>query len=98
MFVRFQDVVTNDKVPSDAVYQKINCVRFIWERYGEKNGKEGVGNEYSLCQLDYIRGYIHSVCVQDILECVFNSYEYKRSLNRTIGGIFGTHGRKSFFV
>lgn len=53
--------------------------------YSEKNGEEGVGNEYALCPLDLVRGNIHVVCADDILEFVCNSAKYERSLTRTIG-------------
>lgn len=57
----------------------------IWERYGNTTNKEGVGIEYALGILDAVRGLVIMVCVDDILEYVCNTGEYKSSLNRTMG-------------
>ena len=85
VFVRYYELLGKDKVPMDAVDQKLNCVRLIWERYGHRDGEKGLGNEYALCPLDSVRGLVHLVCADEILECVSNGVDYKASITRSIG-------------
>lgn len=38
-----------------------------------KTDKAGVGSEYSLGPLDFVKGLFHMVCADDILGCLYKS-------------------------
>lgn len=74
MFVQYYDILGKD-----AVYHKINCMCLNWERYGEDEEQRKEGMIYALCPLDIVRGRVHVVQSNPLLEMLHERMPDKKT-------------------
>lgn len=51
VFVRYYEVMREEKVLFYSVEKNLKCIQLVWERYINRTDGQGVGNEYALCPL-----------------------------------------------
>lgn len=80
VFVQYYDVIDRTGVPQDGVDEKLNCIRLKWDRHGtEEDGKEQ-GKVFALCPIDSIRGRVHIVISNALVELLHETVPYKKAL------------------
>ena len=97
VFVQYYDVIDGTGVPQDGVDEKLNCIRLKWDRHGsEEDGKE-VGKVFALCPLDSIRGRVHIVRSNALVELLHDTVPYKKALEEHLQKLTNWQG-EMFYV
>lgn len=81
VFVQYCDVLGDEHVPMDSVkdrlYDKLNCIRLNWERYGHHEKAREYGKVFVPCPWDSVRGRVHIVRPDVLVEVLHDTVPYK---------------------
>lgn len=77
VFVQYYDILGEEDVPKHNVDETLECIRLKWEQHGEhKDGREKC-KLFALCPLDSVRGKVHIVRANALVELLHETVPYK---------------------
>ena len=79
-FVQYYDVMNGTGVPEEGVDEKLNCIRLKWDRHGSQEDGKEEGKVFALSPIDSIRGRVHVVRSNALLELLHDTVPYKKAL------------------
>lgn len=78
-------VLGDEEVPKDSVENMLDFIRFKWERHVEDNEDLEKGNVFALCTVDSVRGRVHIVRVNELVDLMHGTVTHKAAVEQHAG-------------
>ena len=80
------EVTGEDAGGKDNVDKTLDCIRLKWDRHGEESEGREVGKVYALCPLDSVRGRVHVLRCNAMIDLLHDNEPYRAAMIEHIRG------------